>query len=73
MSDVLIRDVPDEVLAAIDVKASRLGISRVEYMRRRLAQDASQTPVAVKADDLQRFSDTYADLADPDAMAGAWD
>ncbi len=30
ISDVLIRDVPDEVLAAIDVKASRLGISRVD-------------------------------------------
>lgn len=73
MSDVLIRDVPDEVLAAIDVKAALLGISRVEYVRRRLAQDASLAPVAVTANDLQRFSATYADLADPSVMAGAWD
>lgn len=73
MSDVLIRDIPDDVLAAIDVKAALLGISRVEYVRRRLAQDASLTPVAVTADDLQRFSDTYADLADSRVMAEAWD
>ena len=73
MSDVLIRDVPDEVLSAIDAKATRLGISRVEYVRRRLAQDASLAPVSVDADDLRQFSDTFADLADPDVMAGAWD
>jgi hypothetical protein len=73
MSDVLIRDVPDEVLSAIDAKATMLGISRVEYVRRRLAQDASLTPVSVTADDLRQFSDTFADLADPDVMTGAWD
>jgi hypothetical protein len=73
MSDVLIRDVPDEVLAAIDAKAALLGISRVEYVRRRLAQDASLTTVAVTANDLRRFSDIFADLADPNVMAGAWD
>lgn len=73
MSDVLIRDVPDEVLSAIDAKASMLGISRVEYVRRRLAQDASLSPVSVNADDLRQFSDTFADLADPQVMTGAWD
>lgn len=73
MSDVLIRDVPDDVLAAIDVKAALLGISRVEYVRRRLAQDASLAPVTVTANDLKRFSDVYADLADPSVMAEAWD
>jgi hypothetical protein len=73
MSDVLIRDVPDEVLTAIDARAATLGISRVEYVRRRLAQDAAVAPVSVTAEDLERFAGTFADLADPDVMAGAWD
>jgi antitoxin FitA-like protein len=73
MSDVLIRDVPDEVLSAIDARAAKLGISRVEYVRRRLAQDAAVAPMAVTAADLDRFSGIVADLADPDVMAGAWD
>lgn len=40
MSDVLIEDVSDDVLAALDALADRLGLSRNEYLRRRLAQDA---------------------------------
>jgi hypothetical protein len=38
---MLIRDVPDEVIAVVDAHAARLGISRSEYVRRRLAQDAA--------------------------------
>ena len=41
MADVLIRDVPEAVLAGVDAHASRLGLSRVEYIRRRLAADAA--------------------------------
>ena len=41
MTDMLIRDVPDDVIAALDAHAGRLGLSRSEYVRRRLAQDAS--------------------------------
>ena len=73
MSDVLIRDVPDEVLTAIDARAAKLGISRVEYVRRRLAQDAAVAPVLVTVADLQHLGTTYADLADPEVTAGAWD
>jgi plasmid stability protein len=73
MSDVLIRDVPDDVLRAIDARAAKLGISRVEYVRRRLAQDAALTQVPVNADDLRRFGVAFADLANPDVMTGAWD
>jgi hypothetical protein len=72
MGDVLIRDVPDDVVAAIDARAVRLGLSRSEYIRRRLAQDAA--PVApVTVADLRRFTETFADLADPDLMAKAWE
>ena len=72
MTDLLIRDVPDEVVAAVDAHASRLGLSRSEYVRRRLAQDAaaSQSPVTVT--DLANFASAFADLADPDVMSRAW-
>jgi hypothetical protein len=72
MSDVLIRDVPDEVLAAIDHRASDLGLSRNEYLRRQLTQEACRTHAAVTASDLRRFSHTIRDLADPDVMDQAW-
>lgn len=73
MSDLLIRDVPNEVLAALDVLASRLGLSRTEYVRRRLAQDAQSARSVVTAQDLRRFSAAFADLADPDVMDAAWE
>ena len=41
MADVLIRDVPEAVLAGVDAHAARLGLSRAEYIRRRLASDAA--------------------------------
>lgn len=72
MTDVLIRDVPDDVIAALDAHAGRLGLSRSEYVRRRLAQDAATEGAAVSVEDLARFTDTFADLADPDVMSQAW-
>jgi plasmid stability protein len=72
MTDMLIRDVPDDVIAAVDARASRLGLSRSEYVRRRLAQDAATARAAVTANDLARFSEAFADLADPDVMSRAW-
>ncbi|HEX8079650.1 MAG TPA: ribbon-helix-helix protein, CopG family [Jatrophihabitans sp.] len=72
MSDVLIRDVPDEVIAAIDSHARRLGLSRSEYVRRRLAQDAASSRLRVAVADLDAFSRSFADLADPDVMDQAW-
>jgi len=42
MGDVLIRDVPDDVLTALEGLAARLGLSRSEYIRRRLAQLADR-------------------------------
>jgi hypothetical protein len=71
MTDLFIRDVPDEVVAAIDVNASRLGLSRTEYLRRALAQ-AAHRPTAVTVDQLRRFESTFADLADDDVMRQAW-
>ena len=72
MTDVLIRDVPDDVIAAVDAHASRLGLSRSEYVRRRLAQDAAAAGSTVSARDLARFAEVFGDLADPEVMARAW-
>jgi len=72
MTDMLIRDVPDEVIAAVDARASRLGLSRSEYVRRRLAQDAAGAGTAVTEQDLARFGEVFADLGDPDVMSQAW-
>ena len=72
MTDPLIRDIPDEVLAGVDAHAARLGISRVDYIRRRLAADAATDTVSVSVKDLRRFADKFADLANGSVMDGAW-
>ena len=72
MTDMLIRDVPDDVIAALDAHAGRLGLSRSEYVRRRLAQDAVTTGSPVGVQDLARFAEIFGDLADPNVMAQAW-
>jgi hypothetical protein len=72
MADMLIRDIPDEVIAGLDAHAGRLGLSRSEYVRRRLAQDAVRSSSAVTVQDLARFAEAFSDLADPDVMSQAW-
>jgi hypothetical protein len=72
MTDVLIRDVPDDVIAAVDALASRLGLSRSEYVRRRLAQDAATSGAEVTTHDLEQFAETFGDLADAAVISQAW-
>jgi hypothetical protein len=70
--DVLIRDVPAEDLARIDAHAARLGLSRTEYLRRRLRQEAARPVGPVTTTDLQRFAARFGDLGDPEVMRRAW-
>lgn len=72
MTDILIRDVPDEVLAAIDAKAKRVGLSRTEYLRRALERERTQDAGPITIDHLRRAAILAADLDDPDVMSGAW-
>jgi hypothetical protein len=72
MMDLLIRDVPEEVVAALDAEAGRLGLSRSEFLRRALTQASARQASVVAVEDLVRFADTFADLADPDVMDQAW-
>lgn len=74
MADILVRDVPDEVVAAVDATARRQGISRSELIRRLLAQQkVLADPAPVTVEDFRRFSETFRDLGDPEVMRGAWE
>ena len=73
MTDVLIRDVPDDVVSAIEAKAKRLGLSRTEYLRRQMLRVASTSDEPVTVESLRQFAHTFADLADPEVMRGAWE
>lgn len=72
MTDILIRDVPDEVLAVIDAKAKRLGLSRTAYLRRALERERGDAPRPVTVEQLERLSALTADLDDPAVMSDAW-
>jgi plasmid stability protein len=71
VTDILVRDVPDDVVSALDARAAKLGLSRTEFLRRRLAQEATPAE-SLSMDDFVAFSDTFADLGDPEVMKGAW-
>ena len=72
MPDLLIRDVPAEDVARIDAHAARLGLSRTEYLRRCLHQDAARAAAPVTVDDLRSFGARFGDLKDPEVMRQAW-
>jgi hypothetical protein len=48
------------------------GLSRSEYVRRRLAQDVAALSAPVTEADLGKFADRFSDLADADVMSRAW-
>ncbi|MHA6750171.1 type II toxin-antitoxin system VapB family antitoxin [Dermacoccus nishinomiyaensis] len=57
----------------IDARAAAPGLSRNEFLRRRLEQDVSPaTPVKIGAGDGSRSSAAIEDLGDPDVMDAAW-
>lgn len=70
--DVLIQDLPEDVVAAIDANARRSGVSRSEYLRRVLARERCRQG-HVTVGDLMAFADRFADLGDPDLIDDAWD
>lgn len=72
MSDILVRDLPDSVVAEIDAQAARLGISRVEYVRRQLVREAQRVKRSVTVADLQRSGRMLGDLLDDELMERAW-
>jgi plasmid stability protein len=73
MTDVLIRNVPDDVVSAIEAKAKRLGLSRTEYLRRQMLRVALTSDEPVSVESLRQFAQTFSDLGDPEVMRGAWE
>ena len=72
MTDILIRNVPDSVIAEIDAQATALGISRVEFVRRQLLRESLRVQRAVTWDDLRDSSKRFIDLLDDELMERAW-
>ena len=72
MPDILIRNLSDEDLAMIDAHAHQLGLSRSEYIRRQLQQDARRNTASVSVEDLKTLADGLKDLADEKLMRDAW-
>jgi hypothetical protein len=73
MPNILIRDLSQEAVDRIDAAASNLGLSRNEYLRRKLEEGI--TPAAeqkVTAEDWQRSAEAFPDLAEPTVMDTAW-
>ena len=72
MTDILIRNVAEADVERIDARAARLGLSRGEYLRRRIVQDAARTDEELTVAALQRAAELSRDLLDKDVMRGAW-
>jgi len=72
VADILIRNVPDDVVAAIDAKAHRTGLSRTEYLRRALARERGAVSSKVDVRSLEVLAERFGDLDDPEVMGRAW-
>jgi plasmid stability protein len=72
MADLLIRDVPAELVAALDAKAVSLGLSRVEFLRRTISREVAISTESVTEQHLAALVELLPDLADEEVMGGAW-
>ncbi|WP_129656295.1 ribbon-helix-helix protein, CopG family [Rothia halotolerans] len=73
MTNVLIRGLSDEAVERIDAAASDQGLSRNEFLRRKLEGAAPVSSASeLTAADWERSAEAFADLADDDVMDAAW-
>ena len=88
MTDILIANVPEDVLAVIDTNAEVSGVSRDEYVRQLLSNQRGIRPLAARGSEsgaeataptheeilegLRRIAEMCADARDPEIMARAW-
>ena len=68
MADLLIRDVPAELVAALDAKAVSLGLSRVEFLRRTISREVAISTESVTEQHLAALVELLPDLADEEVM-----
>lgn len=73
MTDVLIRGLSDAAVERIDAEAAELGLSRNEFLRRKLERSSlANQATALTAADWDRSATTFGDLSDDDVMSAAW-
>ena len=72
MPDVLIRNVPSEDIVALDEQARAAGLSREDFLRRQLLQQAQRTVSTVARADFIKLDQVIVDLDGPDVMEDAW-
>ena len=72
MPDILIRDVPEDVIALLEQRARHLGLSRTEYLRRMLVRESVDRSAPSTLDNWRAFAEHHADLDDPEVMRQAW-
>jgi plasmid stability protein len=72
MADLLIRDVPAELVTALDAKAVSLGLSRVEFLRRTISREVAVSTESVTEEHLAALVQLLPDLGDEEIMGGAW-
>lgn len=72
MPNVLIRDISQEDLELLDEQARRAGLSRSDFLRRQLQQQARRCAEPVAVEDLEAIAQLLQDLGDDEVMAAAW-
>lgn len=73
MQNILVRGLSDEAVKHIDSEAHNLGLSRNEFLRRKIEQttDSPQKESLTQAD-WSLAAEVLADLSDPEVMDAAW-
>ena len=69
---MLIRGLSDATVERIDAEASELGLSRNEFLRRKLEGESRRAAQVTTDEHWRRTREIFADLADHEIMAGAW-
>lgn len=72
MTDLLIRNIDDDDVRAIDALAARMGLSRNELLRREARALASRSNEPMAREDLDRSVALLSDALDDDIMEQAW-
>ncbi|WP_419837906.1 hypothetical protein [Candidatus Poriferisodalis sp.] len=57
MADLVVRDVPEEVMAIIDSNAAFRGVSRAEYLRDLLSHQRDMRPLSARATEFDEQSE----------------
>ncbi|GAB3083760.1 hypothetical protein [Corynebacterium aquatimens] len=71
--DILIRGISDAAVKRLDSEAAELGLSRNEYLRRKIEDTVEpKSRRKITADDWARTARIHADLSDEEVMRSAW-